>query len=77
MVFADLASEMLAEAASDRLWPFAMATAMQCRFNWSMQHTRAAQCRRSVVDEATTEDLLLRQPEVVDVGALEARRDAS
>jgi hypothetical protein len=38
-----------------------------------MQHTRNCISRRSVADEAKTEDLLHGKPESVDVGALAER----
>ncbi len=40
-------------------------------FNRAMQHTNHRVGGRSVADEATTTDLLFRQPEGADVGALE------
>jgi hypothetical protein len=39
-------------------------------FNGSMQHTRDCVSRRSVADEAKTEDLLHGKSEILDVGAL-------
>ena len=45
-------------------------------FNRSMQHTNHRVGGRSVANEATATDLLFRQPEGADVGALEARLDA-
>jgi hypothetical protein len=46
-------------------------------FNRSMQHTNHRIDGRSVADEAATQDLLLGQPESVDVGTLEAGLDAA
>jgi hypothetical protein len=51
--------------------------AMQGGFNRSVQHTNHRLGGRSVADEAATTDLLFREPESADVGALEARLDVA
>src|SRR6476660_9450378 len=52
-------------------------TAFHGGFNRSTQHTDHCVSRRSVANEVPDADLLHRQSEGVDVGALEARCDAS
>jgi hypothetical protein len=52
-------------------------TALDDGFNRSMQHTNHRIGGRSVADEAATKNLLFRQPEGTDVGALEARLDVA
>ena len=53
------------------------ATGLPGGFNWSMQHTDCCVSRRSVADEVPDANFLHRQPEGIDVGALEARLDAA
>ena len=48
-----------------------------CGFNWSMQHTDAAVGRRSVADHVPDTNLLLRQPEGIDVGVMAGGMDPS
>ena len=45
-----------------------------CEFNRSTQHSKFYACRRSVADEAETEDLLHGSPKGIDVGSLAERR---
>ena len=49
--------------------------AFGCGFNRSTQHSKFYVGRRSVADEAETEDLLHGSPEGIDVGSLGERRN--